>query len=251
MPASLAGKVAIVTGASKGIGAAIARELGEHGASVVVNYASDEAGADRVVKAITAGGGSAVAVRANIGDPSAVAQLFSAADRAFGGALDILVNNAGAFVFAPLEQVTPESYRALFDVNVLGTILCSQAAAARFPERGAVSPTSGASWASMGFPGSVVYSATKGAIDSITRVLATELGPKGVRVNAIDPGLIITEGAEAGGMTNNDWEKMWVDRSALGRTGKPSDIAPIVRFLVSSDSRWLTGETLFATGGVR
>lgn len=251
MSASLAGQVVIVTGASKGIGAGIAREFGRHGASVVVNYASDAAGAERVVQDIGADGGRAVAVRANVGKPDEIDTLFAEADRAFGGRLDVLVNNAGAFVFTPLEQVTLENYRALFDVNVLGTILCSQAAATRFPEGGGAIVNIGSVVASMGFPGSVVYSATKGAIDSITRVLATELGPRGVRVNAIDPGLVVTEGTDAAGMTNNDWERLWVERSALGRAGRPADIAPIARFLATADSGWLTGETLFATGGVR
>lgn len=165
MSAELAGKVAIVTGASKGIGAGIARDFGKHGASVVVNYSSDKAGADRVVQSIIGDGGKAVAVRANIGNPSDIETLFAEADRAFGGRLDILVNNAGAFVFTPLDQVTSDNYRALFDVNVLGTILCSQAAAARFPEAGGAIINIGSVVASMGFPGSVVYSATKGAID--------------------------------------------------------------------------------------
>ena len=251
-PASLQNKVAIVTGASKGIGAEIARGLADAGAAVVVNYSSDRAGAERVVDAIKAGGGRAVAVGADVSKPEGVERLFAEADRAFGGRLDVLVNNAGIYLLAPLDQVTPEQFHEQFDLNVLGLILASQAAAKRFGDAGGTIVNVGSIVSVKGFPGTVVYSATKGAVDAVTRVLAAELGPRKVRVNAVNPGVVLTEGGRAAGITEgSDFANAYAKSAALGRVGTTGDITPIVVFLASPESGWLTGETLFATGGVR
>jgi 3-oxoacyl-[acyl-carrier protein] reductase len=251
MPKSLENKVALVTGASKGIGAEIALQLADAGAAVVVNYASDRAGAQRVVDAIKTKGGKAVAVQADVGKPAEVKRLFAESDKAFGGKLDVLVNNAGVYGFAPLPEVTPESFHKHFDLNVLGVILASQEAAARFGDAGGAIVNVSSLVSIKGFPGSVVYSATKAAVDSVTRVLATELGPRKVRVNAVNPGVVVTEGTHAAGFVGGDFEKAYVSATALGRSGQPGDIASVVVFLASPASGWLTGETLFATGGVR
>ena len=251
MSRSLAGKVVLVTGASKGIGAEIALQMADAGASVVVNYSSDKAGADTVVASITGKGGKAVAVQANVALPGDVKRLFEESDRAFGGRLDVLVNNAGIFYMTPLGDVTADVFHKLFDVNVLGLILASQEAAKRFPEQGGSIVNVSSVVAAKGFPGSVVYSATKGAIDSATRVLSSELAPKKVRVNAINPGLVITEGTKTAGFAEGEFERQWASMAALGRSANPGDIAPVAVFLASSDSGWLTGETIYATGGVR
>jgi 3-oxoacyl-[acyl-carrier protein] reductase len=247
----LTGKVAIVTGASKGIGAEVARQLGEAGAAVVVNYASDKAGAERVVDAIKTGGGRAVAVQADVGNPAEVKRLFADSDKAFGHKLDILVNNAGIYNFAPLEQVTPEHFRKQFDVNLLGLILASQEAASRFGDRGGSIINVSSLVSIKGFPGTSVYSATKAAVDAVTRVLASELGPRKIRVNSVNPGVVITEGFQAAGFAGTEFEKEYIKSTSLGRSGIPADIAQIVLFLAGPASGWLTGETLFASGGVR
>ena len=251
MEKSLAEKVAVVTGASKGIGAEVARQLAAAGAMVVVNYASDRAGAERVVAQIIDRGGKAVAVGADVSKPGDIERLFAETDKAFGGRLDILVNNAGVYGFAPLEQVTPEQFHKHFDLNVLGLILASQAAVKRFGEHGGAIVNVSSLVSIKGYPGSVVYSATKASVDAVTRVLAAELGPKKIRVNSVNPGLVITEGTQTAGFAEGDFEKQYVASTSLGRAGKPDDIAKAVLFLASPASGWLTGETLFATGGVR
>ncbi len=250
MSESLKGKVALVTGASKGIGAESAIQLAAAGASVVVNYASDKAGADKTVAAITKAGGKAVAVQADVSKPADVERLFAESDRAFGGQLDVLVNNAGIYGFAPLDGVTPEHFHKHFDLNVLGLLLASQAAAKRFGDAGGTIVNVSSVVAVKGFPGTVVYSATKGAVDSLTRVLATELGPRKIRVNAVNPGAVKTEGSAAF-MNDPNVEKEYAKLTAFNRLGVPDDIAKVVVFLASDASGWLTGETLFATGGVR
>ena len=246
----LQGKVALVTGASKGIGAEAAIGLAAAGAAVVVNYASDRAGAEKTVAMIAKAGGRAVAVQADVSKAADVERLFAESDKAFGGRLDVLVNNAGVYDFAPLEAVTPEHFHKHFDLNVMGLILASQAAAKRFGDKGGTIVNVSAGFSVKGFPGTVVYSATKGAVDSVTRVLATELGPRKVRVNAVNPGAVKTEGAAAF-LTDPNVEKEYAKHTALNRLGVPDDIAKVVVFLAGPDSGWLTGETLFATGGVR
>jgi len=246
----LAGKVAVVTGASKGIGADIARQLGSEGAAVVVNYASSKEGADRVVDEITKRGGRAIAVKADVAKQKDVEGLFSAANKAFGR-LDILVNNAGVYQFAPLDQVTEAEFHREFNTNVLGLILATQEAVKRFgPEGGSVINVS-STVTSLTPPASVVYTGTKGAVDAVTRVLAKELGPKNIRVNAINPGMIETEGYHDLGMAGSDFEKQGVQQTPLGRVGQGDDIAPVAAFLASADSKWITGETIRVAGGLR
>ena len=251
MSQSLQNKVALVTGASKGIGAEVAKQLAAAGASVVVNYASDKAGATKTVDAIKSAGGRAVAVQADVSKPADVDRLFAESDKAFGGKLDVLGNNAGIYDLKPLDQVTAEHFHRHFDLNVLGLILASQAAAKRFGDGGGSIVNVSSLVSAKGFPGTVVYTATKGAVDAVTRVLATELGPKKVRVNAVNPGVVITEGTKTVGVAGSDFEAEHVKMVALGRVGQPGDIAKVVVFLAGPDSGWLTGETLFATGGVR
>src|SRR5438876_4999929 len=231
----LDGKVAIITATSKGIGTAIAKHLAAEGAAVVVNYSSSKEGADRVVDEITKQGGKAVAVRANMAKKAEVELLFSEATKAFGR-LDILVNNAGVYEFSPLENVTEEHFHKHFDVNVLGLLLASQAALKYFgPEGGSIiNVSSGAS--TLTPPNTSVYSATKAAVDAITRSLAKELGPRKIRVNAINPGVTETEGVHAQGIVGSDFEKQAVARTPLGRIGQPGDIAPAVVFLASDDA---------------
>jgi 3-oxoacyl-[acyl-carrier protein] reductase len=250
MSRSLNGKVALVTGASKGIGAAIAIHLAEAGASVVVNYSSDKAGADKTVSAIAAKGGRAVAVKADLSKPDQIKSLFAESDKAFGR-LDVLVNNAGVYNFAPLSDVTPENFHKHFDINVLGVLLASQEAARRFGESGGSIVNISSVVATKGMPGASVYSATKASVDAITRALAVELGPKKIRVNSVNPGLISTEGTQAGGIVNSDFEKNAVAQTPLGLIGLPDDIAPAVVFLASAESKWITGETLHVAGGFR
>lgn len=246
----LDGKVAIVTGASKGIGAAIAEHLAAEGAAVVVNYSSSKEGADRVVDEIAKQGGKAVAMRANMAKKAEIERLFAETKKAFGR-LDILVNNAGVYEFLPLENITEEHFHKHFDVNVLGLLLAIQEATKYFgPEGGSVINIS--SSASTSAPASAsVYSATKAAVDTITKSLAQELGPRNVRVNAINPGMVETEGVRAGGFLESDFKKLFESKSALGRIGQPDDIAPAVVFLASPDARWITGETLMISGGYR
>lgn len=250
MATKLQGKVAVVTGASKGIGAEIARQLAADGAAVVVNYATSKAGADRVVADITGKGGKAVAVQADVAKPDDIKTLFAEAVKAFGK-VDVLVNNAGIYEFAPLEAVTPEHVHKQFNLNVLGLILATQEAAKHFGPTGGsvVNISSIVSRAAM--PNVSVYSATKAAVDSITRTLATELGPKKIRVNAVNPGMVETEGAHSAGIIGSDFRKQVEATTPLGRIGQVDDIAPAVSFLASDEAKWITGETLFIAGGSR
>lgn len=245
----LTGKVAVVTGASKGIGAAIAKSLAAEGAAVVVNYASSKAGADTVVAAITSAGGKAVAVRGDV-SKAADAQGIVAAALSNYGRLDILVNNSGVYSFGPIESVTEEDFHRQFNVNVLGLLLTTQAAVKHLGE-GASIINIGSGVTRITPPNSAVYTGTKGAVDAITGVLARELGPRKIRVNTINPGMVETEGTVSGGFIGSDFEKALIAQAPLGRTGQPDDIAAVAVFLASEDSRWLTGEQLLATGGIR
>jgi len=245
----LKGKVAVVTGASKGIGAAIAKSLAAEGASVVVNYASSRAGADAVVADITKAGGQAVAVGGDVSKAAEARGIIDAAIQNYGR-LDILVNNSGVYEFAPIEAVTEEQFHKGFNVNVLGPILITQAAVKHLGE-GASIINIGSGVSRLTPPNSAVYSGTKGALDAITGVLARELGPRKIRVNTINPGVVETEGTHAAGVIGSDFEKDFIAQAPLGRTGKVGDIAPIAVFLASDDSAWLTGEQFLATGGVR
>jgi len=246
----LAGRVAVVTGASKGIGASIAKHLAAEGAAVVVNYASSKAGADKVVSEIQAQGGKAVAVQADVSKKSDIVRLFAETKQAFGQ-LDVLVNNAGVYEFRPLERVTEAHFHRQFDVNVLGLILTTQAAVRQFgPAGGSIINIS--SVASTSPPaGASVYSATKGAVDTVTKSLAKELAARKIRVNAINPGLIETEGFHAVGHIGRDFQKQIESQTPLGRIGQPQDIATVAAFLASEDSGWITGETFPVTGGYR
>jgi 3-oxoacyl-[acyl-carrier protein] reductase len=246
----LDGKVAVVTGASKGIGAAIAKHLAAEGAAVVINYSSSKSGADKVVDEITKRGGKAIAVQADVAKKKDIDRLFAETKKTFGR-LDILVNNAGVFEFLPLEQVTEEHFHRHFDINVLGLLLAIQEATKYFgPEGGSVINIS--SSASVSAPAvASVYSATKAAVDTITKSLAKELGSRKIRVNAINPGMVETEGVREGGFLGSDFQKMFEAQSALGRIGQPGDIAPAVVFLASPDAGWITGETLIISGGYR
>jgi len=247
---NLAGKVAVVTGASKGIGAAIAVQLAADGAAVVVNYASSKAGADKVVGEITAQGGKAIAVQADVAKKKDIERLFAETNKAFGQT-DILVNNAGVYEFAPLEQITEEHFHKQFNLNVLGLILATQEAAKQFGASGGsvINISSVASTAAP--PAASVYSATKGAVDTLTKSLAKELGPRKIRVNAINPGMVETEGVHAAGFIGSDFQKEHVAQTPLGRIGQPQDIATVAAFLASTDSGWITGETILAAGGNR
>lgn len=249
MAKKLEGKVAVVTGASKGIGAEIARHLAAEGASVVVNYASSKAGADKVVADITSKGGKAVAVGGDVSRKADAEAIIEAAVKNYGR-LDILVNNSGVYEFAPIEQITEESFHRLFNINVLGLLLTTQAAVKHLKEGGSVINI-GSGVSRVTPPNTAVYTATKGAVDAITGVLSKELGPKKVRVNSINPGLVDTEGARTLGVIGSEMEAGFVSQTPLGRAGRPSDIAAIAVFLASDDAGWLTGETLLAAGGMR
>lgn len=245
----LKGKVAIVTGASKGIGAGIARSLGEAGASVVVNYASSREGADKVVAQIKAAGGNAVAVQGDVSKATDVKRLFDETKKAFGS-LDVLVNNAGVYDFGPLEAVSEADYRWQFDVNVLGTLLATQESLNHFgPNGGSVINISSVTSANP-VPNAVVYSASKAAVDSITRSLAKELGSRKIRVNTIAPGGVETEGTHRLGVIGSDFEKELVAGTPLGRIGQPDDIARLAVYLASEDAGWVTGERITASGGL-
>jgi 3-oxoacyl-[acyl-carrier protein] reductase len=246
----LKNKVAVVTGASKGIGAAIAKSLAAEGASVVVNYSSSKEGADKVVAAINGKGGKAVAVQGDVSKSADVLRIFAETKKAFGK-LDVLVNNAGVYQFAPLEQITEEQFHRQFNTNVLGLILATQEAAKHFGPEGGSVINIGSTVSQITPPASAVYTATKGAVDAVTHVLAKELGPKKIRVNSINPGMVETEGVHAAGFIGGEFEKNLVAQTPLGRIGQPDDIAPIAVFLASGDSGWLTGETLISSGGVR
>ena len=246
----LANKVAVVTGASKGIGAGIAKALAAEGAAVVVNYASSKEDAERVVADIAGSGGKAVAVQGDVAKAADVERVFAETKKAFGK-LDVLVNNAGIYKFTPLGDVVAEEFHRQFDTNVLGLILATKEAAKHFNGAGGSVINVGSVVSRVTPPGSVVYSATKGAVDAITGVLAKELGPRGIRVNSINPGMVQTEGTRTAGIIGSDFEKQIIAQTPLGRTGQPGDIAPIAVFLASDESRWLTGETLLASGGNR
>src|SRR5882672_1046071 len=245
----LAGKVAVVTGASKGIGAGIAQHLAAEGAAVVVNYASSKAGADQVVDEIAKRGGKAIAVQADVGKKKDIERLFAETKRVFGR-LDILVNNAGVYQFAPLEEVTEDEFHREFNTNVLGIILATREAVKYFGNDGGSVVNIGSSITSLTPPTSVVYAATKGAVSTITRVLASELGPKKIRVNSINPGGVETEGFHTLGFAGSDFEKQMIAQTPLGRLGQPQDIAPVAAFLASSDSEWITGEIVQVAGGL-
>lgn len=246
---NLQGKVALVTGASKGIGAAIALELAKQGASVAVNYAGSKAGADKVVAQIKQAGGKAIAVQANVADPDTIGPLIEAVTKQLGP-ISILVNNAGVYEFLPLEAVTPEHFHKQFNVNVLGLLLTTQAAIRHFDPKGGSVINIG-SVAAAGVPSASVYSATKGALDSITVALAGELGPKKIRVNSLNPGMVETEGVHAAGFIGSDFQKKHESETPLGRIGQPQDVASIAAFLASDDSYWVTGQTIKASGGAR
>ena len=245
----LTGKVAVVTGASKGIGAAIAKALAAEGASVVVNYASSKAGADKTVDEIFKAGGKAVAVSGDVSKAAEAQGIIDAAIKHYGR-LDVLVNNSGVYEFAPLEAVTEEHFHRMFNINVLGLLLVTQAAVEHLGEGGSIINI-GSVASRITPPTSAVYSGTKGAVDAITGVLSRELGPRKIRVNSLNPGIVETEGTHSGGVIGSELEVVTVAQTPLGRTGQPGDIASIAVFLASDDSGWLTGEHLLAGGGVR
>jgi 3-oxoacyl-[acyl-carrier protein] reductase len=246
----LTGKVAVVTGASKGIGAGIAKELAAQGASVVVNYASSKEGADKVVAEITKAGGKAIAVGGSVAKAGEIEKLFADTKKAYGK-VDVLVNNAGVYAFTPLEGITEEEIDRIFDTNVRGLLLATKAGVALFPPEGGSIINIGSVVSEQTPPTSSVYSGTKGAVDAITRVFAKELGPKRIRVNAVNPGPVATEGFKTAGFEGSDFEKGMVQSTPLGRIGQPDDVASVVAFLASDDARWVTGSLLQAAGGMR
>lgn len=245
----LQGKVAIVTGASKGIGASIARHFAKEGAAVVVNYATSKEGAERVVDDIKKEGGSAIAVQADMSKPEDIRRLFAEAKKTFK-TVHILVNNAGIYRFASIGEYTPEHFHEMFNLNVLGLLLASQEAAKEFGEHGG-NIINVSSVATVGVATAAVYSGTKAAVDAITHTLAQELGPKKIRVNSINPGMIETEGTLSAGITDSDWRKEIEKNTPLGRIGQVDDVAPVAVFLASDDAKWVTGETIFIAGGRR
>ncbi|RRJ90776.1 SDR family NAD(P)-dependent oxidoreductase [Flavobacterium macacae] len=242
-------KVALVTGASKGIGAGIAKAFAKEGARVVINYATDKAGAEKVVAEIVGNGGSALAVQCDVTKSEDVKRLFSEAANAFGG-LDILVNNAGVFAFEPLEAVSEESFHRQYNTHVLGNLMCSQEAVGMFGERGGSIINISSTVSINPMPGLIVYCSAKAAVDTFTKVLAKELGPKNIRVNTIAPGVTDTEGNHTAGIIGGDLEKQMVSMTPLGRVGQPEDIARVAVFLASDDARWVTGERITASGGL-
>ncbi len=243
-------KVAVVTGASKGIGAGIAKGLAAEGASVVVNNSSSKEGADRDVAEITSKGGKAIAVQGDVSSAADVKRVFAETKKAFGR-LDALVNNAGVYEFGALDEITEEQFHRMFNTNVLGLILATKEAAKYFGAEGGSVINIGSTVTQITPPSTAVYTATKGAVDAITHVLAKELGPKKIRVNSINPGVVETEGVHTAGFIGSDFQKSLEAQTPLGRIGQPQDIAPIAVFLASGDSGWLTGETLLASGGLR
>jgi 3-oxoacyl-[acyl-carrier protein] reductase len=249
MANKLSGKAAVVTGASKGIGAEIAKHLAAEGAAVVVNYASSKDGANRVVADITRKGGKAVAVQADVSKPDDIRRLFAETMAAFGR-LDVLVNNAGIYDFAPLEAITPENFHKQFNLNVLGLILTTQEAVKHFGPTGGSVVNISSVVGKLALPGATVYSATKAAVDSITRTLSAELGPKKIRVNAVNPGMVETEGNYTA-KEGSEFRKGVEEKTPLGRIGQVDDIAPAVVYFASDDSKWVTGETLYIAGGYR
>jgi 3-oxoacyl-[acyl-carrier protein] reductase len=246
----LSGKTAVVTGASKGIGAGIAKALAAEGAAVVVNYASSQDDAEKVVAEINGNGGKAIAVQGDVAKAADVKKLFAEAKLRFGR-LDILVNNAGVYQFSPLEGVTEAEFHRHFNTNVLGLLLATQEAVKHFGGEGGSVINISSAVTELNPPYSVVYTATKGAVDAATRVLARELGPRKIRVNAINPGLVETDGTHAAAFIGTEAEKQMVAMTPLGRTGQPGDIAPVAVFLASDDARWVTGDTLVVSGGLR
>ena len=247
--AKLDGKVAVVTGASKGIGAGIAKVLAKDGAAVVVNYASSRAGAEAVVAAITAAGGRAIAVQGDVSKAAEAEGVIAAAVKEFGR-LDVLVNNSGVYEFAPIAEVTEAQYRRLFDVNVLGVLLTTQAAARHLGEGGSIITISSVATRVL-MPTAAVYTGTKGAVNAISGVLAKELAPRKIRVNVVSPGFVVTEGTQTAGIVGSEMEAGFVAQTPLGRAGQPDDIAGVVSFLASDDARWVTGEEIIASGGIR
>jgi len=243
-------KTAVVTGASKGIGAEIARALAAEGAAVVVNYNSDRAGAEKVAAAIVAAGGRAVAVQADVSKPDDIRSLFERTQREFG-AIDVLINNAGVYEFSQVETITRQHFDHQFGVNVLGLLLTTQEALKHFKADGGSIVNISSTVSRLLPPGSAVYSATKASVDAITTVLSKELGARRIRVNAINPGMIETEGVHAAGFIGSAFEQDVVNSTSLSRVGQPDDIAPAAVFLASSDSKYMTGETLFVNGGFR
>jgi 3-oxoacyl-[acyl-carrier protein] reductase len=246
----LKGKVAVVTGASKGIGAGIAKALGAAGASVVVNYSSSQEGADRVVAEIAKNGGKAVAVKGDVSKAADVQRLFSETKKAFG-AVDVLVNNAGVYLFQPLEEVTEDEFHRQFNTNVLGPILATREAVKHFGPAGGSVINISSVVSEKGIATASVYSGTKGAVDAVTRVLAAELGSRKIRVNVIAPGGVETEGLHTLGVLGTDFEKKMIAETPLGRIGQPDDIARVAVFLASDQSAWLTGQRIAASGGLR
>jgi len=246
----LTGKVAVVTGASKGIGAGIAKGLAAAGAAVVVNYASSREGADHVVAEIEGQGGKAIAVQGDVSKAADVRRIFAETKKEFGR-LDVLVNNAGIYQFAALAEITEEEFHRQFNTNVLGLILATQEAAKYFGAEGGSVINIGSSISRLTPPATAVYTATKGAVDAVTHVLAKELGPRKIRVNSINPGVVETEGTHTSGVIGGDFVKTLEAQTPLGRIGQPEDMAPIAVFLASRDSGWITGETLLASGGLR
>jgi len=245
---NLQGKVALVTGASKGIGAQIARELAGRGAAVAVNYSGSKAAAEKVVAEIKAQGGRAIAVQADLSNPDAIAPFVKTVAEQLGP-IDILVNNAGVYEFGALDQITPEHFHRQFDLNVLGLLLTTQAAVAHFNPQGGSVINIGSVVGKMSLANAAVYSATKGAVDSITVSLSKELGPKGIRVNALNPGMIETEGAHGAGLIGSEFETNAAKETPLGRIGQPQDVATAAAFLASADSGWINGQTIYAAGG--
>jgi 3-oxoacyl-[acyl-carrier protein] reductase len=246
----LENKVAVVTGASKGIGAGIAKSLAAAGASVVVNYSSAKEGADKVVAEITGKGGKAIAVQGDVSKTADVNRLFAETKKAYG-AVDILVNNAGVYKFGGIEEVTEEEFHRQFNTNVLGLLLATQGAVNNFNKNGGSVINIGSVASSITPAGSSIYTATKSAVDAITQVLSKELGPKKIRVNSINPGMVETEGTRIAGIIGSDFQTQQEQTAPLGRIGQPEDIAPVAVFLASDESGWLTGETLLAGGGIR
>jgi 3-oxoacyl-[acyl-carrier protein] reductase len=248
--AKLANKVALVTGASKGIGAEIAKSLAAEGASVVVNYSSSKDGADKVVAEIKGAGGKAVAVQGDFSKEADITKVFAETKKAFGR-VDTVVNNAGVYEFSPLENVTEDHFHKMFNLNVLGLILSSKEAAKYFGPEGGSIINIGSAVSSLNVPTASVYTATKAAVDSVTRVLAKELGPKKIRVNSVNPGMIETEGTHSAGFIGSDFQKFAESQTPLGRIGQTKDVSPIAVFLASDDARWVTGELILASGGSR
>ncbi len=250
MSQKLANKVAVVTGASKGIGASIALHLAAEGAAVVVNYSSSKAGADKVVAEITSKGGKAVAVQANVALQADILRLFAETKKAFGQ-VDVLVNNAGIYEFSPLSEITAEHYHRQFDLNVLGLVLTTQEAVKHFNPKGGSIINISSIVATLALPNALVYNATKASVDVITKTLAKELGPRKIRVNSVNPGMVETEGVKSAGISDSDMRTQMEQQTPLGRIGQPEDIAPAVVFLASSDSSWISGENITIAGGLK